>query len=213
MEVFKSLDYGRIHATHVLSDDRYFCAHVHESCEIYAIFGGNVDYAVGDYSYFLEPLDILIIPPNTYHQWRISSVSPYERLSVHFLPESLCGKERSLLSLFLKGNRSFYYPAGSFPLAALYVRSFTECQNLDEGLREIAFRSRLVTLLTYLLGSEKAERFDCLRRVHTQEPAYAGEPWGETKGMYPESNTLPEQPYPDRSAAGLVDWLCLFNED
>jgi sugar phosphate isomerase/epimerase len=32
--------------------------------------------------------------------------------------------------------------------------------------------------------------FDSLRRVHTQEPALAGEPWGGTKGMDPESNTL-----------------------
>jgi hypothetical protein len=31
---------------------------------------------------------------------------------------------------------------------------------------------------------------DSLRRVHTQEPAYAGEPWGGTEGMYPESDTL-----------------------
>jgi type I restriction-modification system DNA methylase subunit len=41
-------------------------------------------------------------------------------------------------------------------------------------------------------------KFDSLRRVHT--PA----PWGGIKGMYPESNTFREQPYP-RSAAGLVD--------
>jgi len=33
---------------------------------------------------------------------------------------------------------------------------------------------------------------DCMRRVHTG-------------GMYPETNTLPKQPYPVRSAAGLVD--------
>jgi hypothetical protein len=31
---------------------------------------------------------------------------------------------------------------------------------------------------------------DSLRRVHTQEPAHAGEPWGGTKGMDPESDTL-----------------------
>jgi hypothetical protein len=47
---------------------------------------------------------------------------------------------------------------------------------------------------------------DCLRRVHTQDPACAGEACGGTKDMYPESNTLPKQPYPDRSAAGLVDY-------
>jgi hypothetical protein len=60
-----------------------------------------------------------------------------------------------------------------------------------------------------------------LRRVHTKEPAYAGELQGEvvdclrrvhtpaacggTEGLYPESNTLSIQPYPVRSAAGLVD--------
>ena len=40
---------------------------------------------------------------------------------------------------------------------------------------------------------------DCLRRVHTPPL------WGVIKGMDPETDTLPEQPYPDRSAAGLVD--------
>jgi hypothetical protein len=40
---------------------------------------------------------------------------------------------------------------------------------------------------------------DCMRRVHTPPP------WGDIKGMYPETNTLPKQPYPVRSAAGLVD--------
>jgi len=30
--------------------------------------------------------------------------------------------------------------------------------------------------------------------------------WGDHKGMKPESNTFQEQPYPVRSAAGLVDY-------
>jgi BirA family biotin operon repressor/biotin-[acetyl-CoA-carboxylase] ligase len=47
---------------------------------------------------------------------------------------------------------------------------------------------------------------DCMRRVHTQELATRGSLWGETKGMNPETNTLPKQPYPDRSEAGLVDF-------
>ncbi|MDR0315536.1 MAG: UvrD-helicase domain-containing protein, partial [Treponema sp.] len=42
-------------------------------------------------------------------------------------------------------------------------------------------------------------KFDCMRRVHT--PSLRD----ETEGMYPETNTLPKQPYPVRSAAGLVD--------
>jgi hypothetical protein len=53
--------------------------------------------------------------------------------------------------------------------------------------------------------NENFSHYDCMRRVHTQELATRGSPWGETEGMYPETNTLPKQPYPDRSAAGLVD--------
>ncbi|MFP3091451.1 hypothetical protein LQZ21_14120 [Treponema sp. TIM-1] len=58
------------------------------------------------------------------------------------------------------------------------------------------------------LGGElkKTHRFDSLRRVHTQEPAYAGEPWGGTKGMDPESNTLREQHTPT-ACGGVVDIL------
>ncbi|GHV11688.1 hypothetical protein FACS189491_03370 [Spirochaetia bacterium] len=46
---------------------------------------------------------------------------------------------------------------------------------------------------------------DCLRRVHTPPL------WGVIKGVDPETDTLPKQPYPVRSAAGLVDLLCVTN--
>jgi beta-glucosidase len=38
-----------------------------------------------------------------------------------------------------------------------------------------------------------------MRGVHTPPL------WGETKGMYPETDSLPKQPYPVRFAVGLVD--------
>ena len=48
-------------------------------------------------------------------------------------------------------------------------------------------------------------RDDCMRMVHTPPL------WGVKKGMYPETNTLPKQPYPVRSAAGLVDLIRIFS--
>jgi MoaA/NifB/PqqE/SkfB family radical SAM enzyme len=48
------------------------------------------------------------------------------------------------------------------------------------------------------------KRIDSLRRVHTQEPACAGEPWGVTKGMYPESKYLVRTTYP-AACGGVVD--------
>jgi hypothetical protein len=44
------------------------------------------------------------------------------------------------------------------------------------------------------------------RGFNTQEPASRGSLWGGYKGIKPESNTFREQPYPVRSAAGLVDF-------
>jgi hypothetical protein len=49
--------------------------------------------------------------------------------------------------------------------------------------------------------------FDSLRRVHTPRTRLsAGEPWGGTKGMYPESNTLREQHTPS-ACGGVVDCI------
>jgi hypothetical protein len=77
------------------------------------------------------------------------------------------------------------------------------------SLRTGMFESSLVVPwadIVKLIPENPAEAFlDSLRRVHT--PA----PWGGIKGMYPESNTLEEQPYPVRSAARLVDFLQAIN--
>ena len=49
--------------------------------------------------------------------------------------------------------------------------------------------------------------FDCMRGVHTPPI------WGVKRGMYPESNSLPEQPYPVCSAAGLVDFTAGYSSE
>jgi hypothetical protein len=80
-----------------------------------------------------------------------------------------------------------------------YVRKFN--LYLKAGVREYwIVAPELKTLQVFELqeGAYRGTVYDCLRRVHT--PA----PWGGTKGMCPESNTLPEQPTP-WLAAGLVD--------
>ncbi|MDR1900923.1 MAG: hypothetical protein LBQ88_01385 [Treponema sp.] len=48
-----------------------------------------------------------------------------------------------------------------------------------------------------------ADWFDCFAKGTYPLHAFACEPWGGTKGMYPESNTLPEQHTP-LLAAGLL---------
>jgi hypothetical protein len=53
---------------------------------------------------------------------------------------------------------------------------------------------------------------DSMRRVHT--PLLCS----EKKGMYPDANTLPKQPYLVRSAAGLVDlhtnrFTCCYRDE
>jgi NitT/TauT family transport system ATP-binding protein len=60
-------------------------------------------------------------------------------------------------------------------------------------------KTTLLKLIAGLLKPQEGTVFigtDLLRRVHAQEPACAGAPWGGTEGLYPESNTLQEQHTP-----------------
>jgi hypothetical protein len=61
--------------------------------------------------------------------------------------------------------------------------------------REMAGRSIVTTdviMVEFLQGFR--HEHDCMRRVHTPPRR------GVKKSMYPETNTLPKQPYPVRSA-------------
>jgi len=105
-----------------------------------------------------------------------------------------------------RSDRLFDLPGSGLPLGiktlsmeeafCLLTKYGNMVNRPDNGIK-ISLTKENTCLLT---SSNQIGNNDCMRRVHTPPL------WGETKGMYPETNTLPKQPYPVRSAAGLVDY-------
>jgi ABC-type glycerol-3-phosphate transport system substrate-binding protein len=86
-------------------------------------------------------------------------------------------------------------------------------ETVDMLIREFEEQNPELRIRLEADGSKtRTAPLDCMRRVHTKNPLARGNLWGVKKGMYPEAlYTLPKQPYPVRSAAGLVD-LVFFEE-
>lgn len=77
----------------------YFCnSHCHNTYELYLLISGDVDYTIGDKTFSLNPLDILVIPPATFHCPHIKKNGSYERIIFNFKPSDINKDLRSLLN-------------------------------------------------------------------------------------------------------------------
>jgi AraC-like DNA-binding protein len=132
-----------------ISDELYHKIHNHAEYEIYYFMQGNVEYRVEGRLYPFTPESLLLIPPNRMHGVTARSTRLYKRASFHFLPELLDETERSLLlELFEAPKR--YYPDLSSIHMDFFMQSIMECQNMEETLKKIALKHRIITLLTHV---------------------------------------------------------------
>jgi AraC-like DNA-binding protein len=132
-----------------LSDIPRQVLHCHAEYEVYYFIRGDVDYRIEGRPYNLRPESLLLIPPNSIHGVTIKTARPYERVSIHFLPELLDAGERSLLL------KPFQKPGGYYPDLPssgvdFLIRSMRDCKNMERPLRRTALKHRIITLLTYM---------------------------------------------------------------
>ena len=83
---------GEIYAHHTIDmhpDPEQFTIHAHEWMEVLYIISGKGSYLIEGVQYPLEPEDIFIIRPGEMHKLNIDPSEPYERIAIHFAPESL----------------------------------------------------------------------------------------------------------------------------
>lgn len=79
--------------------------HHHDFYEIYLFLGGQVDYRIESKVYHLRPTNILLFPPNVFHQPLVASNRPYERIVLWLNPKFLKSiADDSLLNCFQKNN-------------------------------------------------------------------------------------------------------------
>ena len=107
-ELFSYRD-GEIYAHHTIDEHpnpEQFTIHAHEWMEILYIISGSGSYLVEGVQYPLEPQDIFIIRPGEMHKLNIDPDTPYERIAIHFRPESLSAldPDHTLLAPFTDRN-------------------------------------------------------------------------------------------------------------
>ena len=79
-----------------------FFMHAHEMMEIFCFLSGSAKYNVEGNSYPLEPYTILIMRMSETHMIQLDPTQPYERMSIHFVPQliSKVDQQETLLRPF-----------------------------------------------------------------------------------------------------------------
>ena len=147
-----------IYAHHTIEEQpvpEQFTIHAHEWMEILYIISGHGSYLVEGVQYPLEPGDIFIIRPGEMHKLNISPDEPYERIAIHFAPDSLSSLDPAHTLLAPFEDRSMGR-----------LNRYTVAEDMD-GLLRIPFTNfsfdnvpnirlnlfaRLVQILTHLDG-------------------------------------------------------------
>jgi len=148
----------------------------------------------------------------------IQSVSQKSNIGAYYTPAELlkeiqispdkaildpcCGSGGILLNIVTKAHNPSKIFARDIDETALKICLINFALFFENNNTAINISKQDITAEASGLFSDTGnEQFDCMRRVHTSPS------WGDTKGMYPETDTLPKQPHPVRSAAGLVDYI------
>lgn len=156
-ELFSYRD-GEIYAHHTIDehpDPEQFTIHAHEWIEILYVISGRGSYLVEGVQYPLEPQDIFIITPGEMHKLNIDPNQPYERIAIHFRPESLAAldPDNTLLAPFTERNmgRLNRYTLSEDPDGLLRAPFANFIFNGVHNVRLNLF-ARLVQILTHLDG-------------------------------------------------------------
>ncbi|MWV42124.1 helix-turn-helix domain-containing protein [Paenibacillus sp. HJL G12] len=141
------------HAVDVQRTDAY-ALHCHNYYEVFYFIAGDVSYLVEGTRYVPEPHSLLLIAPHVFHGVKIESESPYERISLHFVPALLPPENQStLLRPFHaeQGMARIYYKDLDGELFYPFFKQLMDARLADETIRNLVLRVRLEALLSQIL--------------------------------------------------------------
>ena len=110
--VLFSFDEHGFNIHHTLDEhpnEKLILMHAHTNCELYYLISGEGYYTVEGNTYNLSPGSILIMRDGETHKLHITDSMPYERIAVHFNPETIPFESDRISKLFYdrplgKGN-------------------------------------------------------------------------------------------------------------
>ena len=144
-----------------------FHSHIHEEHEIIYVFSGDVEYYHEGYKYHFLSESLFLVPANSFHGWKPLSSRLYHRVSIVFKDGLFNKTEQDQFSrLFTDGPR--FFPNTSCRNINFYIKAMVECKEMEPSLRDIALKSRLISLLseiTRLPSGKAAEQSSNDKRI------------------------------------------------
>ena len=133
----------------VNSDDEVFegkNSHCHKECEIYYMIDGEAEMVVEGQKFLLAPDSLLLMPSNSFHQWKYPAGRVHRRLNLHFLPEIMNKTEQDFFKeLFAE---PLHFLNGSLYQLNFYFQAISDCGEMDESMQKVAVKHRIASLLT-----------------------------------------------------------------
>lgn len=115
--IYNASDFYCTHiATKAPKSKDFYSSHIHNDYELLFFYDGDADYIVGGSIYHLQKNDLLLIKPAVYHQLRILSSRPYERIVFNFREKVLWDG----IVDFAKGAESFYRIEATSPIKRIF---------------------------------------------------------------------------------------------
>jgi AraC-like DNA-binding protein len=153
----KSMQATNYHSDVIIGDSPV-TFHCHPECEILYIIRGDVTILAENQVYYPSLESLVLLPPNVAHSWKSESQDLFHRISIHFLPECLDPDE---LTMFMELFKTVHY----FPIITpvninVFVQSILMCEKMEEPLRTLSYKNRLVGLLSEILLLRSKDRVE-----------------------------------------------------
>jgi AraC-like DNA-binding protein len=143
---FGPVDIYEVKSDYVLHKEDNF--HCHKEYEIFYLINGESERTVEGHKFLLASDSFLLIPSNSFHQWKYPVGKMHHHLSLHFLPEILSKTEQKYFGDLFVEPLSFMNGAKNH--LNFYFQSIIECKEMDESMQKPAVKYRVLSLLTQL---------------------------------------------------------------
>lgn len=177
MDILKEYLKDDIYLKHNITDapcDSSFNMHIHDTCELYLLVRGEVEYLVEGTVYPLKSGSVVIMRPFESHKTRILAKKPYERYVVNFplsmfesidpekrLLRTFCAREIGQNNLYTKEELQGLRIAGLF-------RDACYCTEDDYG-RRLKIQTMLLRILDVLNAAYLKRRVEDIPKSRESE--------------------------------------------
>ena len=122
--------------------------HCHKECEIYFMVDGEAEFWIENCVFHLVSDSLLIIPANSFHQWKYPSGKIHHRITIHFMPELMNKTERDFFLVLF--TEPLHFLNSSSHHLNNYIQNIIECEIMEAPLQKMAAKIRTLALFSQI---------------------------------------------------------------